>query len=239
MDTLTTRVLSYADEGGHATDLVLTIFVPQSVDDAWKCGFSLPEPFRRKNAESYGVDFIQALLLCLQIVPSYLRLTPLLNRAHWQGMVHCGLPSHADLPADYQPPDIGLALENPGNLEVLATRSLGCPDPPGATRALTLTVYKPLQAGDLQWSCAVSFGSTDDKRLPVRYGAGADFIESFLDALALARATYATMVPKGWHASKSERLLDCDDFPFKIGRAFHTNMVGDLGPGAPEFFTPS
>jgi hypothetical protein len=154
-------------------------------------------------------------------------------------MPHCGLPSRAEQPADYQRPDIGSALENPGNLEVLATRSLGCPDPQGVTRALHFTVYKPLQTRDGQWSCAVSFGSEDDKRLPVRYGTGADFIESFLDALALARATYQTIVPKGWHPSKSEGLLNCDDFPFKMGRAFHTDMVGDLGPGAPDFFPSS
>jgi len=33
-------------------------------------------------------------------------------------------------------------------------------------------------------------------------------------------------------------LPDCADFPFKLGRAFHMDMVGDLGPGAPDF-TPS
>jgi len=236
MDILTTRVLSYTDKSGQAMDLVVTIFAPRCVDNVWKCGFTLPDPFRRKNPEMHGVDFLQALLLCLEIVPSYLRLTPLPNKAHWQGMHHCGFPSRAEQPADYRPPELGSALDNPGNLEVLATRSGGCPDAQGSTRALHLAVYKPLQMTDGSWHCAFSFAAEDDKLPPVRFGTGADFIEAFLDALALARATYQTMVPEGWDASKSETLLDCHDFPFRIGRAFHTDPVTPI-PGMPDFTT--
>lgn len=238
MDILTTRLLNYLDEVGSAKDLVLTIFAPQSVDGAWKCGFLLPDPFRRKNVESYGVDYIQALILCLQIVPSYLRLCPVAKRLHWHGMRHFGLPNHAERPADYQAPEIGAVQEYPGGMAILTTRTVGCLDQHGTAYPITLTLYKPFQVDDGEWKCAFSFGPLEEKRISVRYGIGADFIESLLDALSLARATYETFVPTGWHPKKSEDWLDCADLPFKIGRAFHTDIVGDLGPGAPDF-TPS
>src|SRR4051812_13626818 len=98
MDILTTRVLTYANEGGIATQFILTIFVPQLDTESWKCGFAFPRWFHRENSEFWGGDFLQALLICLQMVPSYLRLAPLPNRAQWQGMHHCGLPSRAEQP---------------------------------------------------------------------------------------------------------------------------------------------
>ncbi len=236
MDVLTTRNLAYLHESGKESEVSVTVFVPVMTEkDDWKCEFQLIPPNIRKVAHAYGVDFLQALLLCLEILPSYLRLTPRPSQAHWQGMPHCGFPSHVEQPADYQPPDIGLASENPGNLEVLTTRLVGCPDPQGVVRALQLTVYKPLQTADGLWRCAFSFAVEDDKLPPVRYGTGEDFIEAFLDALALARATYETMVPKGWEAPQPETLLDCLGFPYKIGRAFYTDP-GKPFPGMPDFF---
>lgn len=194
------------------------------------------ESNRQQSVELCGFDYLQALLICLEIVPQYLHLAPLPSQAQWEGMHHFGLPFYAERPADVQPQEIGAGCENPGEMAILTTRVLGCPDQYGTARPLT--VDKPFQIGDGEWKCACSFGPLEERRTPVRYGAGADFIESLLDALSLARATYKTLVPTGWHARKSEDWLDCADFPFKIGRAFHIDMVGDLGPGAPDF-TPS
>lgn len=235
MDVLTTRLLTYLDEAGRANDLVLTIFAPWDAGDVWKCGFAFPDADRQRRVEICGVDYIQALLLCLEIVPQYLRLARLPSRARWHGMPHCGLPSHAERPPDFQPPEIGPAEANPGGMDVLTTRTLGHPDQHGAARPFALTVYKPLQTREGEWKCAVSLGPSEEERLPVRYGVGADFIESLLDALRLARATYEALMPRGWHAKSARDWLDCADFPFKVGRAFHTDMVGDLGPGAPDF----
>lgn len=235
MDILTTRVLSYADEEGHETDLVLTIFVPHEVDGSWRCGFTFSPALQGKYVEFVGVDFLQALLICLGIVPQYLRLAPLPHRAHWQGIHHCGLPSHAVRPADHQPPEIGPMEPNPGHLDILATRMLCFLDQYGATYAIVLKVYKPFQTDDGKWRCAFSLCSDEGDKNPVRYGTGADFIESLLDALTLARATCEATAPTGWQASNFKDLLDCADFPYKIGRAFFTEPAKQTFPNMPDF----
>jgi hypothetical protein len=243
MDVLTTRELQYLDDHGDERIVLLTIFAPweRVTEGDWRGAFAFGPPIARLNGKtipSGGVDFIQCFMGAVEVARGYLMGSHLAERAHWQGMRECGLPWHVERPADYQPPDIGSALENPGNLEVLATRSVGCPDSQGITRALQFTIYKPLQMADGVWHCAFSFGSEDDKLPPVRYGAGADFIESFLDALALARATYQTMVPEGWDTSQSDTLLGCLGFPYKIGRAFFTEPAKPF-PGMPDFFPAS
>ncbi len=50
-------------------------------------------------------------------------------------------------------------------------------------------------------------------------GRGTDAIEAILDALAIARLVFSSMVANGSLLNNSD-LLDCEDFPQKVGRAF-------------------
>ncbi|UQA56731.1 DUF6968 family protein [Polyangium aurulentum] len=233
MDVLATRVLQYRSESGAETDVTLTVFAPFKTErDDWKCGFQFSPPPNQRVNHIAGVDYIQAVLCCLEVARGYIE-HPKEQRSSWQGMSHSGLPRHAEKPASYQPPAIPPPEASPGNLEVLTTRRLGCPNEGGVEQELILTVYKPLEAEGGTWKCGFSFGPTESAA--IRYGVGADFIEALLDALALARVTFEAMVPTGWVASESDALRDCADFPYKIGRSFGMDRVGDLGPGAPEF----
>lgn len=238
MEILTTRTLRYTDQAGEAKQVVLSIFVPYEKEQGhWRCKYLFSAPFDRKNVDIAGADFIQTLLLCLATVPEALRLE-LGSRASWQGMSDCGLPqcAQAARPAFSLPPDIPPLEKTTRRLETLTKRVLGSPDEAGLEHALLLTIYKPFQVDDDAWKCAFSFGPSESAL--VRFGVGADFVEAFLDALALARIAYEATVPNGWKASESEGLFDCADFPYKIGRSYWTDTVGDLGPGAPDF-TPS
>jgi hypothetical protein len=230
MDVLTTRTLGYTDPTGTAREVVVTVFVPYEIGEAyWRCKYLFSPPFDRENVDMAGADFLQALLLCLAIVPHALRLE-LRTRAHWQGMRDCGLPRSAEnpegeQPPSYQPPDIPPPEPNPGDLRILSTRRLGLPAEHGVERALLLTIFKPIQAESETWKCAFAFGPTEGAQ--VRYGIGADFIEALLDALALARVVYEAMVPERSVAPGREELLDCADFPYKIGRSYWTDLRGD------------
>jgi hypothetical protein len=233
MEVLATRVLQYRSDSGAETDVTLTVFAPFKTErDDWKCEFQFSPPSNQRLMHAYGVDYLQALLGCLSVARGYIE-HPEEQRSSWQGMFHSGLPLHEEKPASYQPPDVPSPEANPGNLEVLTTRRLGYPDEGGVERDLILTVYKPFQAEGETWKCGFSFGPPESAS--IRYGVGADFIEALLDAFALARVTFEAMVPKGWVAPESEGLHDCADLPYKVGRSFGTDMVGDLGPDAPEF----
>lgn len=226
MEILTTRALDYTDRLGATKQVIATIFVPyEAVQGGWRCKYLFSAPFDRKNVDIAGADFLQAFLLCLAIVPEALRLE-LRSRTSWQGMSACGLPQRAEeaRPAVRSALDLPALEEAPASLETLTTRMLGCPDANGVERSLLLTIYKPFQADDEAWKCGFALGPPENAR--VRFGTGADFIEAFLDAVTLARIAYEAMVPRGWSPSEPEGLLDCADFPYKIGREFWTNDIG-------------
>jgi hypothetical protein len=63
------------------------------------------------------------------------------------------------------------------------------------------------------------------------YG-GEDFLEAFLNGLAMARVIFDQKVPEGWVSSGE--LDSCSDFPYKIGRSFWTDPVPEI-PGMPDF----
>jgi hypothetical protein len=224
MDILTTRTLRYTDEGGgeDEKEVVLTIFEPfEREDGQWLCAFDFEPPIKPRFAKGCGVDIIQAFPCCLLIARLYFETTRWSRTGHWQGLRDCGLPMTAKGSLPDQPPEIPPPEDNPGNLQVFATRKLGCPDESGVARELLLTVFKPFQAAEGgTWKCAFALGPAETA--PIRHGTGADFIEAALDGLALARATYESMLPKGWAPPNSGDLLDCDDLPFKIGRSFWT-----------------
>jgi hypothetical protein len=233
MDVLTTRVLGYPDENGDERGLVLTIFVPfEKRENLWKCGFIFDPPISPNIVYGAGVDFIHAFVTCLRIARIYLENTRPFGRAHWQGMLGCGLPSPAEKPASLGPADIPPPEGTAGNMAVLTTRMLGYPDESGVEREiLLLTVFVPFKAEGEVWKCGFTFGSPENG--PIRYGVGADFIEALLDGLAGARATFEGEVPKGW--VPSGELLDCADLPFKIGRSFWTNPTGGPPQDMPDF----
>lgn len=230
MNVLATRTIKYRFDSGAIEDVVLTIFGPvQANVDDWRCGFQFDPPSNQRIIELRGIDFIEALLFCLKVARGYVQ-HPTEERTSWQGMDHMGLPWHVKMPEGYQPPDPPHAEANPGNLDVLATRRLGVPDDKGGVRELILTVYRPLAVNESTWKCAITFG--DGGREPVHYGAGADFIEALLDALATARTLYLRMVPSGWEAPESEGFQGVEFLPYKIGRAYFT-ILGDDATDAP------
>jgi hypothetical protein len=228
MDILATRRLSYPDGNGDERELILTVFMPfEAENELWTCGFVFDPPIHRKNPYGAGIDVIQAFVDCLLIAHIYFKTTDLFGRAHWQGMLDCGLPDFADKPASWGPPDVPPPEANPGNLDVLSTRRLGYPDESGVQRDLLLTVFVPFKAEGEKWKCGVTFGPPESAQ--IHYGVGEDFIEAFLDGVAMARVIFEQRVPKGWRSSGD--LLDCTNLPYKIGRSFWTER-GDDRPAA-------
>lgn len=220
MNVLATRTLQLSNEHGDETDITLTIFHPLETERGdWKCGFQLTAPMSDKIRYGYGVDFLQALLGCLEVARGYIE-HPVEERTHWQGMPHSGLPWHAEKPASYQLPDIPPPESAAEGLEVLTSRKLAYPDEGGAAGALILTVYLPFHAGDETWKCAFGFNPTE--RGLVRHGVGSDFIEALLNALALARAVYERMLPRGWLAPDTGDIFGPRYLPYNIGRAYWT-----------------
>ncbi|MRG94090.1 DUF6968 family protein [Polyangium spumosum] len=228
MATLTTRVLQYRGDDGKERDVTLTVFVPFADEHGgWKCGFQFSPPTHRRVVYVGGIDFIQALVGCLKVARGYVE-HPEEERSHWQGMSHSGLPTPQARPGEYRAPEVPAPESNPGDLEVLTTRALGHSDTSGVETELVFTVFKPFQADDGSWKCGFAFGPSEGAS--VRYGVGADFIEAFLDALALARVAFDDMAPTG---PASGLALDCSDFPYKVGRAFATDPVVDPDAVAP------
>jgi len=232
MNILTTRLLRYPDENGDDRELVLTVFMPFQAAE-WRCGFVFGPPIDRKGVDLAGVDFIQALVSCLEVARAYLESTALSGRAHWQGMLDCGLPSFAERPAALHPASIPAPDGKAGDMNVLTTRRLGYPDENGIQRETILTVFVPFKAEGEVWKSGFTFGPSADA--PIQYGVGADFLEALLDGLAMARTAFEGRVPKGWVPLGG--LLDCTDLPYKDGRSFATDLVGELPPGSPDFFS--
>ena len=223
MDVLMTREIQYTDDNGDERNVVLTIYSPYPRVDkrGWHVDLAFGPPLVRLNGKptsSSGVDFMQSFLGAVDVAYCYLLGPTLRKRSHWQGMKHCGLPWRSERPEGHQEPQIPALEEKPADLEVLGTRKLAFPDQNGATSKVVLTVYKPTQMGDGTWKCAYSFDPVDGTS--IRFGTGADCIESVLETLSLARVTYDSMIPHGWRASKTVDLLDCDDLPYKSGRAY-------------------
>lgn len=228
MDVLTTREIQYSDDNGDERNVVLTIYSPYPRVDkrGWHVDLAFGPPLVRLNGKttsSSGVDFIQSFLGAVDIAHSYLLGPTLRKRAHWQGVKHCGLPSRSERPEGHQEPQIPALEEKPAVLDVLGTRKLAFPDQHGVTSKVVLSVYKPTPMGDGTWKCAYSFDPLDGTF--VRFGTGVDCLESILDALALARVTYDSMIPHGWQPSKTEDLLDCDDLPYKSGRGYFIDPI--------------
>lgn len=96
-----------------------------------------------------------------------------------------------------------------------------------------MNLYKPIQVGEGAWKCGYSFDPLNGTS--IRFGTGVDSIESLLDALTLARITYESMIPHGWRATKTDELLDCDDLPYKSGRAYLIDPVARHEPDKLDF----
>lgn len=234
MDVLATRILQYRDDSGVVKDVSLTVFAPRKTDqDDWECAFQFSPPPNQRTLHARGVDSIQALLACLTVARSYIE-HPTEDRSSWRGMSHAGLPQFVEKPASYQPPALPPIEPNSGDLSPLATRTLGQPDETGGVRELVLTVYEPIRADNGTWKCAFAFGSAENE--PVRHGVGQDFIEALLDGLAMARATYETMIPEGWRAPASHELWGLEFLPYKVGRAY--GMEPSKVSNMPDFTPP-
>jgi hypothetical protein len=231
MDVLTTRVLSYPDKNGDEKELALTVFMPFKAAE-WRCCFIFDPPLIRRVVYGAGIDFIQAFVESLKVARIWFENTAPFDRAHWQGVPGCGLPSRGEKPASLGPADIPPPDGTAGNMDVLTTRMLGYPNESGAETELLLTVFMPFKVEGEIWKCGFTFGPPTIA--PIRYGVGADLIEALLDGLAMARATFEGTVPKGWRASGD--ILDCADLPYKIGRSFWTDLTGEPPPDMPDFF---
>lgn len=217
MNVLATRTLIFTDDKNFKKEVPLTVFVPFEAEDAmWKCGFVFGPPIERKIAYGVGADFLQALVGCLQVARGYFESTDLSGRAHWDGMVDCGLPWHKAEPAPLSAPgDVPPADREAGTIEVLATRGLSYSDENGNERDLRLTIFAPFKAEGEMWRCRFTFGPPLNASL--RYGSGADFLEALLDALAMARAHLETTDLKGRVHFGG---MDNCGLPYKIGRSF-------------------
>lgn len=216
MHILAQRDIKYRDSSGNETDITLTVFAPVKTErEDWKCGFRFNGRPSDKVRYVYGVDFLQALLCCLEVARGYLE-HPSEERTSWQGMPHSGLPWHAKKPPSYEAPHIPAPEAGPADLEPLATRKLGIPGEDGTLTALFLTIYQPQRIDDGRWKCAFSLGPSDATL--VRYGVGADFIEALLNALSLARAAYEELAPGC--EFESVELLDSHSLPYHVGRAY-------------------
>jgi len=218
MTVLTTRTLQFRDEHGNDAPVILTIFEPtQDGNNGWRCIFDFEPPIKPRNAAGRGVDWIQAFTVALRFARLYFETTNWSRTGHWHGMRHLGLPDSATDSPMHGPGEIPQLEKRIESLDVIATRPLGFPDENGGLREVVLTIYAPFVTQEGSWKCAFSFDPLDAGS--IRYGAGADFIEAFLDALAVARRVFESMIPAGW--TGSEDLFDCAAFPIKSGRAFH------------------
>jgi hypothetical protein len=218
MNVLTRRTIQYRTDSDAIMDVVLTVFEPfQEGADFWRCGFQFEPPSNHRVVKVGGYDAIAAILSCLTVARGYVE-HPSESRTTWQGMPHSGLPWHNRIPEGYQPSDVPPVEAYPGNQTILAKRRLGIPDDSGGVRELTLTVYRPFQVDEKTWKCAFALETTPAGS--VRYGAGADFIEALLDALAMARTAYMGMVPPQWEAPESEGFGDIRFLPYRIDRAY-------------------
>lgn len=237
MDVLTTREIQYTDDNGEERNVVLTIYTPHAqVDRSWRGAFAFGPPIARLNGKtipSGGVDFIQCFLCSVEVARGYLMGSDLAKRVHWHGMRHFGLPFHAERPVDYQPPPLPAVEVNPGNLEILTKVRRGIPHGDNDVRELILIVYRPFAADETKWKCAFAFGGGANE--PVRYGVGADFIEALLDALALARVTYESMLPAKWEPPESSDFDSVQFWPHKIGREYFTEPSKYSNPDMPDF----
>jgi hypothetical protein len=225
MNVFATRTLSYTDDNGTEKEIVLTVFRPFEVGEDWKCRFAFDPPFSRVKLEPSAGDVLGLLVSCLTFALALFTTSGLYGRAHWRGMVDCGLPDSSDEPHPWGSVDTPSPEHSAPEMDVLATRTLGCPDESGGEREILLTVFAPFKEGEV-WKCGLTFGSPWSPG--VYYGVGEDLIEALLDALALARAVYERNVPEGW---ASEELYSCFDFPYKVGRSFRN----DPPPEMPSF----
>lgn len=234
MNVLSTRTLSWSD-GAENKELALTIFTPFEVNEYhWKCGFVTDPPIRPQVVYGVGIDFLHAFVECLRVARLHFETFERWRRLHWEGMRDCGMPSFARGPASVGSNATPPPVPSEGKLGVLSTRSVGYRDEAGVERQRELTVFAPLRADDNGWRCGFTF-----EPLPhasVRYGAGADFIEALLDALALARTVYDTTIAT--RRDGNEELLDCDDFPYKTGRSFWMSSSGEQPADPSETPTP-
>lgn len=221
-----TRRLRYADSDGNEKEIVLTVFVPFQIEHGgWKCEFTFEPSIYRAQPRGGGVDPIHTLVNSLQVARIFLESNALWGRIHWQGMFDCGLPTTRMEAVDTSANTSILAKDDGRRLAVFATRKLGYPDHAFIEQETVLTLYRPFEEAD-GWRCEFAFDLWPDQL--VRYGVGADAIESFLDALASARAIFEAMIPLGW--TGSDDLLDCSDFPIKIGRAFQIRSSSSKSP---------
>lgn len=230
MDVLTTRSLSYTDDNGEPREVVLTVFMPFEAETDWRVGFVFSPPIQRRIMYGRAGDALQALIYSLGIARAYLESTDLFRRLHWQGMVDCGLVDVAERPASWAPPDVPQPEDNPGTLDAFSTRTLGCPDETGVERELLLTIFIPFKAEGGTWKCGVAFGPP--RSTPIRYGVGDDFLEAFLNGVAMARVIFDQMRPVGWEPSRE---LDCcSHLPYQIGRTYWMDP-SPKDPSRPDF----
>ncbi len=219
MAILTTRTLHRRQKDGNEVEVVLTIFEPVQHDEHdaydWLCVFDFDPPIKPRNVAGRGVDWIQAFTYSLEYARLYFE-SQWSYTGHWQGMGHLGLPDSIEEMPVHAVPELPRleAMREP--LVVQAKRKLGFPGEDGGVREVTLLLYSPFLKEDGSWKCAFSFDPIDAGS--IRYGTGADVIESFLDALAAARRVFESMIPTGW--TKPDDLLSCANFPIKHGRAF-------------------
>lgn len=242
MDILAKRAFAYTDKNGNSGEVVLTIQMPYPTEHngvpIWKANYVFGPPIA-KGHHAVGVDFIQVFLCILQIARSYLTAHYPDGRLQWQGRIDCGLPIFTSTPppprlniwgfrspaAPFAPnPTAQIADEVPseGYLQRIATRELGYRDEHGITHTVLLSVFAPISDQGHVWKCGIAIDHSENA--PLRYGRGADPIEAILDALAIARLVFSSMVGNGTALNEGD-LLDCEDFPQKVGREFWIHRV--------------
>ena len=145
MNVLTTRTLSYLDAHREAKEVVLTVLEPSEGPEgqAWKVSVTCGPPILRRAMDAYGTTPLTAFIFALQLIRINIDASDLVNVLHWQSMPDCGLPTDAEKPASWVPPEISPPEKNPGDLKVFSSQPVAYLDETGVERESALISHEP------------------------------------------------------------------------------------------------
>ncbi|MBK9266576.1 MAG: hypothetical protein IPM54_43160 [Polyangiaceae bacterium] len=221
MTTLTTRTLHYVDTDGVMKYVVMTLFTRLDDDGNVRAGLRFGPPINWEMLHPRDDLVLQIVhILAFWWVRLFRSGMKLANNIRWvdgQGKesFNCGLPAVRKRPSDWVAPEIPPPEKNPGDLTVLDELSVSFPDASGVEYGRPLFVFMPQQIDEKHWKCGFAFDAKDSGQ--VRYGVGDDWIQSFLDATAMMRVVYGSMLPQGWTPRTA---INLDRLPYKMGRGY-------------------
>ncbi|MBK9262647.1 MAG: hypothetical protein IPM54_22935 [Polyangiaceae bacterium] len=221
MAILATRTLNYVDDHGVMKDVTMTLLKRIEQDGTWKLGLRFGAPITWEMFIR-GDDVLETItsILAAWWVRLFVGGMPIANNIRWidgQGKesFNCGLPALRKRPDTWTAEAIPPTEKNPGNLEILSESTAPFPDRTGVEQERPVFVFMPQQMTDGRWRCGFAFDAKDTA--PIRYGVGDDWIQAFLDAAAMIRVVYESMLPQGW---KPRDGIGLEMLPYKMGRGY-------------------